>query len=803
MAASDSLLTPEDQLDFPFIRMTPATAFAVSVIFNVPGVPSLTLPRCVIVDIFKSLVTRWDDPRIQAANPAAVLPSLAIKVTVRATKSGTTEVFTTGLRALEEACVSGTGSQATIAVTSTWALNATIRAAATSSMLRAVQANDGTIGYVASAAAKSLDLPESAIIDETSGVRTSTAPGFVTAAVATGSVNESAGGAFNFPRTANGYPFVGVTYFLVDVDRKGNCTSHRQALEWVRFALSSTTGKQLALETGYVPLTPALEDRALALVDSVRCDGALLFPKPTVASATALLVGIIVAIAVVVAVMVVLQVVRVVVAGNGGRDIANAPCDNEEPFAIAFTDIQSSTALWATVPAEMGPALDTHHLIVRECIARHSGYEVKTIGDAFMVAFREAKDAVEFALELQELLYDGEWPDGSVLDDVYHEVLTQDDAVTGNKKLMGQLTSPQLYDQYWRGLRVRVGVHYGHGDIKLDPVTKAYDYYGTVVNTAARVESVSHGGQVCVSRDALAAAYPTAVPDTVVQTSMGGHELRGLNEPVDLVQLLPVRFAGRLFPDLRLHKAAEVQDSDSTGTPSGTTDTGSIRSLRNSMRSSIGESGLYEALEGFAFTLIPAGTASKAMNAEALVRYNNYTRTLLSSMKAKDRRDVINSLKKSWRIEDDGRSAHRGWATQLGTDAYFTMLLAMRVGPAAESTLSMHPCMDVGQSAFGKSSNGSSMIGNNNRSVRSPTARAGHLSSNGVGSIRRQLKQIASPVNRISTGQRYMSGVYDSPVASPGDSPRMPQSSVVADGTSSPGALTVSVDAAALETHDA
>ena len=36
---------------------------------------------------------------------------------------------------------------------------------------------------------------------------------------------------------------------------------------------------------------------------------------------------------------------------------------------------------------------------------------------------------------------------------------------------------------------MRVGIHYGSGEIKFDPVSLGYDYYGTVVNTAARIET--------------------------------------------------------------------------------------------------------------------------------------------------------------------------------------------------------------------------------------------------------------------------------------------------------------------------
>ena len=50
--------------------------------------------------------------------------------------------------------------------------------------------------------------------------------------------------------------------------------------------------------------------------------------------------------------------------------------------------------------------------------------------------------------------------------------------------------------QVWAGLRVRVGVHYGPAQIMFDESVLGYDYYGTVVNAASRIESVAHGGQV-------------------------------------------------------------------------------------------------------------------------------------------------------------------------------------------------------------------------------------------------------------------------------------------------------------------
>jgi hypothetical protein len=95
------------------------------------------------------------------------------------------------------------------------------------------------------------------------------------------------------------------------------------------------------------------------------------------------------------------------------------------------------------------------------------------------------------------------------------------------------------------------------GDIKLDPVSQGYDYYGTVVNTAARVEGVAHGGQI-----AITAAVVEALTDGGRRTlegdlgyaahDFGPQPLRGLDEPIGLTQILPARFGDRVYAPLRL-----------------------------------------------------------------------------------------------------------------------------------------------------------------------------------------------------------------------------------------------------------
>eukprot|EP00668_Euglena_longa_P009164 GGOE01011057.1.p1 GENE.GGOE01011057.1~~GGOE01011057.1.p1 ORF type:complete len:580 (-),score=178.53 GGOE01011057.1:387-2003(-) len=229
---------------------------------------------------------------------------------------------------------------------------------------------------------------------------------------------------------------------------------------------------------------------------------------------------------------------------RGQRDNAAAPKSKGQPFCVLFTDIQASTHLWASAPDIMACALYVHHSLIRKLIAHHKLYEVKTIGDSFMCAARSPSKAVEFALDLQREFFEYDWGTDRI-DTAY---LLQ---LHGEKVMWGGSHTG------WNGLRVRVGIDYGTGEVYLDPVSKGYDYYGTVVNTAARVETVCHGGQIGVTQavhDALNGEFPGAS-----MTDLGEQILRGLSEPVHLYQLLPLELTMRTFPPLRLEHAGTVE----------------------------------------------------------------------------------------------------------------------------------------------------------------------------------------------------------------------------------------------------
>ena len=191
--------------------------------------------------------------------------------------------------------------------------------------------------------------------------------------------------------------------------------------------------------------------------------------------------------------------------------------------AIVLTDVQGSTALWEADPKAMRNALNLHDEIIRELRAEHGGYEIDTegmyiycgrifvcevyligwipvaqrpfsisptqiIGDAFFLAFHTANDALTFALALQEALREAPWrPDILALPEA------KDCSLTSN-----------------RGLRVRMGIHFGPVTTRTNAVTGRIEYTGPTMDKAKQVEGCADGGQILTSKATWEAAGSVA-----------------------------------------------------------------------------------------------------------------------------------------------------------------------------------------------------------------------------------------------------------------------------------------------------
>src|SRR5271166_2057709 len=160
---------------------------------------------------------------------------------------------------------------------------------------------------------------------------------------------------------------------------------------------------------------------------------------------------------------------------------------------LLFTDIQSSTRLWEAEPDLMAVALRRHDHIMRSEIEAAGGYVFKTVGDAFCAAFWTAAAAVSAALTAQQRLGTESWP-----------------------------TSKPIL--------VRMGLHTGVSE------ERDSDYYGPVVNRAARLEAAAHGGQVLIS-GTTAELLAGSLPSGAGLRDLGLHRLKDLGRPEQVYQL--------------------------------------------------------------------------------------------------------------------------------------------------------------------------------------------------------------------------------------------------------------------------
>ncbi|WP_231744659.1 adenylate/guanylate cyclase domain-containing protein [Mycobacterium sp. GA-1199] len=144
-----------------------------------------------------------------------------------------------------------------------------------------------------------------------------------------------------------------------------------------------------------------------------------------------------------------------------------------------FTDIEGSTRRWESDADAMRVALACHDKVLRSAIETHDGFVFSHSGDGLAAAFASPTAAVEAAVDAQRELE----------------------------------------------LPVRMGIATGEAEVRDG------DYFGTVLNRAARVMAAGHGGQILV-------AESTAVLLSGVDlVNLGPQRLRDVSVPVTLFQV--------------------------------------------------------------------------------------------------------------------------------------------------------------------------------------------------------------------------------------------------------------------------
>ena len=157
-----------------------------------------------------------------------------------------------------------------------------------------------------------------------------------------------------------------------------------------------------------------------------------------------------------------------------------------------FTDVEGSTRRWEADADGMRIALAAHDEVLRAAIEAHGGFLFKHTGDGVCSAFSSPRSAVDAAVAAQQKLE----------------------------------------------LPVRMGLATGEAELR------GADYFGAVLNRAARVMAAGHGGQILVDD---AAAHLLSGVDLI---ALGARRLRDIAKPVEMFQVLAVGLR-REFPPLK------------------------------------------------------------------------------------------------------------------------------------------------------------------------------------------------------------------------------------------------------------
>ena len=244
-----------------------------------------------------------------------------------------------------------------------------------------------------------------------------------------------------------------------------------------------------------------------------------------------------------------------------------------ETATLVFTDIRASTSIWENAPEGMRAGLQIHNAVVREVMRMCGGYEVKTIGDAFMMAFASTCDGVVFGLRVQERLFEADWP-ASLLEDA-------------------PICSRQ--GSLWGGLTVRIGVNTGPVTVEQNTLTGRTDYLGHTVNVAARLESTCTPGAVAVPSDlwtsgCWSCSAVVGVPEAV--------HLKGVADSMLVCCVWPVSLGGRKGTPLREFASAEKSLTDSASLFSTMSSEDSYRALAHPTRQVSGTVGVAQLAVG-------------------------------------------------------------------------------------------------------------------------------------------------------------------------------------------------------------
>jgi TolB-like protein len=158
-----------------------------------------------------------------------------------------------------------------------------------------------------------------------------------------------------------------------------------------------------------------------------------------------------------------------------------------------FTDMVGYTALGQRNELLSLALVEEQRKLIRPILARHNGREIKTMGDAFLVEFPNALDAVRCAHDIQR----------------------------ATREFNISLPSEKR-------IHLRVGLHLG------DVVESQGDISGDAVNVASRIEPLAEDGGVCLTRQVYESTHGKFELPLV---SIGMKSLKNVSEPMEVFRM--------------------------------------------------------------------------------------------------------------------------------------------------------------------------------------------------------------------------------------------------------------------------
>src|SRR5512146_329234 len=244
--ASDAALTDDQLKEMPPIVQIPESAGPVCITYNLPDVKQpLKLTPTALAGIYMGKIQSWHDAEIASTNPGVKLPTTPIVVAHRSDGSGTTNIFTTYLSAVNPDWKKNVGA----AISVSWP--AGLGGKGSEGVTGIVKQNPGSIGYVELTYALENHLPVAEIKNAAGEFVAPTAEGTTSAiqAFADELAKDPRLPIVNPPASAkNAYPISGLTYLLVPKQFK----NEQKVRKFVQDVI--TQGQSQAERRHYAPL---------------------------------------------------------------------------------------------------------------------------------------------------------------------------------------------------------------------------------------------------------------------------------------------------------------------------------------------------------------------------------------------------------------------------------------------------------------------------------------------------------------------------------------------------------------------